>query len=213
MPAFPSENIAHTEVTDHRIPRLARISSHRQQDTKPSAEVPHLVPFPDSREAEDDLRDLALAWETLANTGVEPARARARQLLRRSATAYPNDAPTLAALGYEEQADGNLGEARVLYRRALAVDPTLTEAATNLGVIEAESGDYPSAIEVLRSAFERSPGRSAAGMDLARVLCLAAKNEGARASTLRVLEFNPDRNSAKRFLRNLNAQHPNCNEN
>lgn len=212
MPALASANIAHTQVTDHRIPRLVGISSHGQQDTNPSREM-RLAPFPDSREAEDDLRDLALAWETLANTGVESARARAQQLLRRSAAAYPNDAPTLAALGYEEQSRGNMGEAQDLYRRALAVDPNLTEAAANLGVLEAESGDYPSAIEELRRAFERSPGRSAAGMDLARVLCLAGKIEDARESTLRVLKFNPDRNSAQRFLRTLSAQHPNCNAN
>ena len=40
-----------------------------------------LVPFPDSQEAKDDLRDLALAWESLTNTGVEAARQQAERLL------------------------------------------------------------------------------------------------------------------------------------
>lgn len=213
MPPFGSKDVVHTEVTDHRILRLPAVSSNLLQDTSPSNGKLQLVPFPDSREAEADLRDLALAWESLANTGVEQARPQAEELLRRSATANPNDAPTLAALAYEQQTHGSAGEAQALYRRALAVDPNLIDAATNLGVMEAQSGDFPASIDVLRGAFERAPGRSAVGMDLARVLCMAGRIDDARATTLRVLQFNPDMNAAKRLLEQLKGPHPDCNEN
>lgn len=210
MPASASTNVAHTEVTDHRIPRLARLSSHMENA---NAERPELVPFPDSPKAQDDLRDLALAWESLANTGVEAARQQAQQLLRRSANDFPNDAATLAALGYEDQIHGDLQGAQSSYRRALALDTNLIDAATNLGVIEARNGHFLEAIALLRPAFERAPGSSGTGMNLARVLCLEGKIEDARATTSRVLEFNPDMNTAKRFLKNLQDPSPNCDAN
>lgn len=213
MPASASTNVAHTEVTDHRIPRFGSLSASLLQNANATPAEVQLVPFPDSRDSEDDLRDMALAWESLANTGVEAARTEAEQLLRRSSTQFPNDTPTLAALGYEEQTHGHLAEARDLYRRALALDPDLIDAATNLGVIEAREGHFSQAVALLQGAFERAPGRSAAGMNLARVLCLAGKLDEARATTTRVLEFNPDMNEAKGLLKNLKGSSPNCNAN
>src|SRR5579864_53162 len=213
MPASASTNVAHTEVTDHRIPRLASVSAHVLRNANAPADKLQLVPFPDSREAEDDLRDLALAWESLANTGTEAARPQAEQLLRRSAAQFPNDAATLAALGYEDQIQGDIRGAQMLYHRALALDPDLIDAATNLGVIEAQNGNFSSAINLLRGAFDRAPGSSGAGMNLARTFCLAGRLDDARSSALRVLEFNPDMNAAKTFLRQLKTRNPNCNAN
>jgi tetratricopeptide (TPR) repeat protein len=100
-----------------------------------------------------------------------------------------------------------------LYRRALTSDPNLIDAATNLGVIEAQGGHLPEAILLFEGAFERAPGRSAAGMNLARVFCLAGKIDNARATTARVLEFNPDMTEAKDFLKNLEAANSQCNAN
>ena len=212
MPAAASTNIAHTEVTDHRIPRLVDSMSREHEDA-PVAQKQRLVPFPDSPQAENDLRDLALAWESMADTGAQDAKPQARELLRRSASMNPNDAPTLAALAYEEQTHGDIQTARLSYRRALALDPNLIDAATNFGVMEAQAGDLPAAVDLLRGALDRAPGNSAAGMNLARVLCLAGKVDDARTITSRVLEFNPDMNTAKRFLRNLQGPSPNCNAN
>jgi hypothetical protein len=212
MPASASTNVAHTQVTDHRIPRLASMW-HIPQNTESSDEKVQLVPFPDSREAEDDVRDLALAWESLANTGVENARPKAEELLQRSIAMYANDAPTVAALAFEKQTHGELRAAQDFYRRALALDTNLIDAATNLGVIEAQSGNFPGAIDLLRGAFDRAPGRSAVGMDLARAFCLAGRLDEARASTQRVLEFNPDMSVARHLLKNLDTPHPDCNEN
>jgi Flp pilus assembly protein TadD len=149
----------------------------------------------------------------LANTGTEAARPQAEQLLRRSVAQFPNDAATLAALGYEEQIQGDIRGAQTLYQRALALDPDLIDATTNLGVIEAQRGTLPAAIKLLQGAFERAPGRSAVGMNLARVFCLAGRLDEARASVARVLEFNPDMNAAKTFLRELKTVNPNCNAN
>ena len=103
MPESPSKDVAHTEVTDHRIPRVPALSPQLLQDTNASASKPELVPFPDTKEAEDDLRDLALAWESLANSGISSARPQAEKLLRQSSQKFPDDSATIAALAYEDQ--------------------------------------------------------------------------------------------------------------
>lgn len=208
MPASASKDVAHTEVTDHRIPRIPIASISPVQHS--TGNKLRIVPFPDSPEAEDDLRDFALAWESLANEGTDAARAQARELLRGSASQFPNDAETLSALAYEEQLQGNLSEAQRLYQRALAGDPNLIDAMTNLGVIEAQSGDLHEAIKLLQGAFSRAPGRSSVGMDVARVLCMAGKRGDALTSVKRVLEFNPDLGDARNLQINLEQGNTAC---
>lgn len=98
-----------------------------------------LVPFPDSLDAEHDLRDLGLAWQSLANDGLEAAEPHAESLLRSAVAEFPNDPEVLSALAYVEQKHGLTAQASELYRRALAVNPDLIDAAADLGVIEARN--------------------------------------------------------------------------
>ncbi|MBV9341519.1 MAG: tetratricopeptide repeat protein [Acidobacteria bacterium] len=213
MPASPSTNIAHTQVTDHRIPRLPSVEMPRLDKARASPDKVELVPFPDSREADDDVRDLALAWEQLANSGEENARARAEEMLERSASLVPDDPETLSALGYEQQRSGKIAAARKSYQRALALHPDLIDAATNLGVIEAQSGRLESAISLWSSAFARAPGRSSVGINLARAYCLAGRPDAARVSISRILEFNPDMSAARRMLEHLSRTGASCDPN
>jgi Flp pilus assembly protein TadD len=100
--------------------------------------------------------------------------------------------------------------ARDLYQKALALDPTLIDAAANLGVIDARSGDLQSAVKLWQDAFERAPADSSIGMNLARIFCQSGKIKDARSYVLRVLRFNPDLSSAKKLLQQLNANPPSC---
>jgi predicted CXXCH cytochrome family protein len=211
MPAGGSKDVAHTQVTDHRIPRLATVAASSRSQMAASQDKFHLSPFPDSPEAEDDIRDLALAWELMADRGREAARTRALNLLRSSVEKFPDDAATLSALGYEEQLLNNVPQARQYYRHALDLDPTLIEASSNLGVIEAQTGNLNAAAELLKIAFDRAPGRSSVGMNLARVFCLMGRRDDAQATVERVLEFNPDLSAAKAFLSGLKRTNPSCN--
>jgi hypothetical protein len=210
MPESASRDVAHTEVTDHRIPRVPAVSPQLLQDTNAPVQKIGLAPFPESQEAEDDLRDFALAWESLANSGMSAVRPEAYAMLKRSAARFPEDPATLAALGYEDQLSGDLAEARTLYQQALVADPNSIDAATNLGVIEAQNGNLPEAVKLLQSAFDRAPGRSSIGMDLARVLCFQGKLDGSRAAIDRVLEFNSDMSEAKKLMDGLHQPKPNC---
>ena len=109
-----------------------------------------------------------------------------------------------------EQRRGAPDDARELYQRALAQDPNLLDAATNLGVVEANHGNIRDAVTLWEGAFQRAPGRSSIGMNIARAFCSAGHVEQAREFTMRVLQFNPDLDSAKKLLNGLNATPAKC---
>jgi tetratricopeptide (TPR) repeat protein len=210
MPSSLSTNIAHTEVTDHRIRRRPGSSPEFPQAPATQRSAPSLMRFPESKGAHDDVRDLALAWESLAENGMPEAESQAGRFLRLAATQSPDDPAVLSGLAYVELKQGAINHARELYEKALALDPTLIDAATNLGVIEARSGHLRSAIALWQRAFERAPGKSSIGMNLARTLCESGQKQDARSQVLRVLQFNPDLSAAKKLLEHLNADPPGC---
>ena len=211
MPASLSTDIAHTQVTDHRIPRRSDtevLQPLLNSNTRPSS--PRLVPFPFSENAERDIRDLALAQAFLAQTGRDSDASETQRLLHIAVLQSPNDPALLSALGYLEQKRGAFDRARELYQKALSLEPDLIDAAANLGVIEANQGRLREPLRLWQSAFERAPARSAIGMNIARVLCAAGEFDRARSSVLRVLEFNPDMAAAKEMLQHLNRTPPMC---
>lgn len=175
-----------------------------------TATPPQLVPFPDTPEAEYDLRSTALAWDMLANTGEEAARPKAKDLLQHAVVKFPNDPSLLSSLGYEEQRAGDMAAARDLYVRAIELDPKSIDAAANLGVIEAQHGNLPRAIDLWRGVFERVPGKSSVGLNLARALCADGQLGDARAVINRILEFNPDFGSARQFQKQINQPNASC---
>jgi len=208
MPAASSSDIAHTAVTDHRIPR--RTSTASVTENAVPASLPRLVTFPASNSTDHDLRDLALAWQSIVDNGMTMAQPEAEQLLRQAIAVSPDDPALSSALGYVEQRQGALEKARDSYRKALALDPKSIDAETNLGVLEAQSGQLGDPVRLWQDAFRRAPGRSTIGMDLAHAFCSAGQFSDARNFTLRVLQFNPDLGSAKRLLYQLDADPPRC---
>jgi hypothetical protein len=209
MPSSLSTDVAHTEVTDHRIRRQPQIAPQLLQDKNTQGNLPRLVPFP-ALKSDDDVRDLALAWESLANSGMTVAAPEAERLLRSALEKSPNDPVLLSALGYSAQKKGDLDRARELYQRALAIDPALIDAATNLGAIEANRGHLREALKLWQDAFQRAPGQSRIGMNIARLFCDTAQSNNARDYVLRVLEFNPDLPEAKNLLQQLNDGSRKC---
>jgi predicted CXXCH cytochrome family protein len=211
MPASPSTDVAHTEVTDHRIPRRKQISLQPLQnpDGASSFSLPHMVSFPDAK-TEPDPRDLALAWTSVAENGMSVAEPQARDLLSKAVKQSSDDPALLSALAYAEQRRGSTAHARELYQKALAKDSTLVDAATNLGVIEAQAGDLQGAMQLWQDAFQRTPARSSIGLNIARAYCAAGKFSEARTYTLRVLEFNPDLPSARKLLQFLSRPPASC---
>src|SRR5579863_341891 len=213
MPSSLSKDIAHTEVTDHRILRRAGLSppvlEPVLEDETFGPALPSLIRFPDAKKTSEDARDLALAWVSLAGNDSGAAANETERLLRAAIKTSPDDPALLSALGYSAQKKGNVDDALEFYQKALALDPTLIEAATNLGVIEARSGHLSDALRLWEDAFQRAPGQSRIGMDIARVFCVAGQVDKARDSVQRVLEFNPDLPEARSLLKRLNTASPN----
>jgi predicted CXXCH cytochrome family protein len=208
MPASASVDVAHTQVTDHRIPRRPQVGAQLLQDPSDTVSSLRLVLFPGGETT--DPRDLALAWTSLVESGMSDAEPEARDQLSKALNQSPDDPAILSALGYMEQKRGNIDGARQLYQRALAMDPDLIDAATNLGVIEGRGGDLEGALKLWLSAFQNAPDRSGIGLNIARAYCAENKIPEARTAILRVLQFNPDLGSAKDMLRQLNATSPRC---
>ena len=209
MPSSLSTDVAHTEVTDHRIlrqPDLARVL----RDAKAQAELPRLVRFPDSSKTDQDVRDLALGWAALVNRGMTAAAPETEKLLRTAIKKSPDDPALLSAMGYFVQRKGKPDLARELYGKALVQDPTSIDASSNLAVIEAGRGNLREAVKLWEDAFRRAPGQSSVGMNIARVLCDTGQVDRARDYVLRVLEFNPDLTEAKNLFLRLNGPAPRC---
>jgi len=207
MPRSASSDVAHTEVTDHRI---LRRPAAKLTPAAYSAALLALVPFPPSVEAEHDVRDLALAWQSIVNSGMTLAQPKAESVLRSALRDSPNDPALLSAVAYIEQQHGNLEAAHAFYEQALQLDPKSVDAATNLGVLEAQQGHIDPAMKLWQSAFARAPGRSQIGMNLARAFCGAGRYDAARDAVARVLRFNPDLESAKKLFSGLSASPPRC---
>jgi predicted CXXCH cytochrome family protein len=210
MPSLSSADVPHTQVTDHRIPRSTQISAQPLQVTASPTARPLLVPFPLVNNTEPDVRDLALAWASLAVVGMKEAELEASNLLLKAIKQSPLDAALLSSLGYLELKRGFTEHARQLYQEALAIDPNLIDAETNLGVIQAQAGKANEAVRLWLSAFETEPDKSSIGLNIARTYCEERQPDKARIYTLRVLEFNPDLTAAKQLLQNLNRVPPNC---
>ena len=157
-----------------------------------------------------DARDLALAWEAIAQEGHSAAAIEAERYINQAVVEHPDDPVLLDSLAFIAQRRGDAAKARGLYEHALAADPTLIDAAANLGVIEARAGHLDRAVTLWQDAFNRAPGRSAIGMNLAHISCDAGQFDKARAYVARVLQFNPDSPSAKNFAKALAADPPNC---
>jgi len=205
MPSLPSTDVAHTQATDHRILRNPMAA----QPVLISV-GPRLEPFPESEAPLLTDRDLALAWEGLAQRGIEGASRESVDYLRKAVKESPDDPTLLSALAFMEQQEGRDREARELYERTLKIRPRSNTAATNLGILEARSGHLRRAVELWQPAFERVPYRSAIGMDLAMAFCVAGQKDEARRYVERVLEFNPDFGKARQLLAHMDDRQGQC---
>jgi Flp pilus assembly protein TadD len=208
MPSLRTTDVAHTQVTDHRIPRQPQMSSQLLQDVATQRSTPRLVPFPASQKVEP--RDLALAWVLLVESGMSTDEAQERRLLFAALKQTPDDPALLSALGYLEQRRGATDQARGLYRKALGLAPESIDAAANLGVIEARAGHVQEAVGLWQDAFKRAPHRGSIGMNIARVYCQAGKGDEAIVYVLRVLQFSPDRGQALKMLQGLGRSPATC---
>jgi predicted CXXCH cytochrome family protein len=199
MSPVQSADVAHTQATDHRIPRHPGETMVAVL-TEQSRALKRFPPL----DAKLDDRDLALAEEYIApRLAVVGEREKS---LRKALSEVPNDPELLTDMGFLYQTEGKLQEARQLYERALRVEPLETDAAANLGVISAQAGNLQEAVQLWEGAFQREPSNIAIGMNLSKVLWQEGQKAKAREEIKRVLEFNPDLPEAEKLLQQWSKQ-------
>ena len=213
MARLATADLPHTQVSDHRILRvplmpLQSVGSAFDPSHGPPPE-PKLTPFP-AGQTDGAVRDLALAWSSLAADKSSFAFTEAARLLPQAVVQSPEDSTLLTALGYSELRSGQAEKAREHYEHAMRIDPLSVDAAANLGVIEANAGHLDRAVELWKAAFERAPSRSSLGLNLTRGLCLTGHGDQARAALARVLEFNPDLAAGRSMLQELESGAARC---
>lgn len=192
MPRQQTEDIAHEQVTDHRI----------QIPGKPWRSLvsgEELAAIGGSRPND---RDEGIAWAELALHGDRAAGERAMQLLLHAESAGPqelSDADLHVNLGFLEQASGDGARAAAEYEQVLHADPWNETAGGDLAVLDAQQGNFAAALPLLRRVFEDDPGASKAGVDLAIAECREGDSEEAAKTLDRVLLFSPDDDTARRF--------------
>lgn len=203
MPRGESVEGTHVEVTDHRIRRRAS-----KPVPGPVASPPRsLVPF---GTAQAEPRDLGLAYAQVALRGDVRASQEALRLLAEALPRYPTDAEVLIRLGFLYQQLGRNGPAAELYERALRAGSEAPEATTNLGVIYASKGDLRKALALWQGVFERNPGLSEAGVNLAAGLCQAGETARARQTLIEALKYQADFGRARAMLRELESRPERC---
>ena len=202
MPALTAANVAHEQVTDHRILRRPeiQINSLNNPTQGGSSDLQTIGGVP----AGD--REFGLAYAQLATAGnpdlVAPA-------IHRLLTAEKSEAqeaadPTLhTELGFVEQLQGDRKAADQEYRKALRADPADSTAAGDLALILAQSGDLATAAHLWQTVFTNDPTQLTAGLNLVITECRLGNSQAATTALNRLLLFSPDDTKARQFKRSI----------
>lgn len=211
MPRSATQDIAHEQVTDHRIQipqavRLQEVDGGSGSVRKYSGELVAV-------RGTSDARDLGIAYSQLALRGDRQAGERAQQLLRgaeRDLSPHASsDADLHTQLGFLDEVSGDTSAAAQEYKLALAANPFDATAMGNTALIDAKSGDLRSAAKLWSMVFEHDPTQKAAGFNLASTDCELGDGAAARQVLERMLLFSPDDQKARRFAAAIaNASHP-----
>uniref|UniRef100_E6QNB9 Tetratricopeptide repeat protein n=1 Tax=mine drainage metagenome TaxID=410659 RepID=E6QNB9_9ZZZZ len=207
MQRATSTDIAHEQVTDHRI--VVRFSG---KVIPPATSGPLVAVGSTALEPAADDRDLGLAYAQMAARGDRTAFNLARMLLGRAAltSQAAQDAELHAQLGFLDQVAGQNADAAREYRLALAADPYDSFSAGNLALIRATSHDARGAILLWSRALAENPAEPATGINLAIVECGLGARENALATLNRILEFAPDNRQALGLQLSIRSKERSC---
>jgi Flp pilus assembly protein TadD len=204
MPRAASEDIAHEQVTDHRIRIVNSASPERHQSATEPKNRGALVPIGQKKVSD---RELGLAYAQVAQQrGDRASGEMALTLLRKAAaleTTTENDAELHTQLGFLEQRSGDAHAADREYRAALAADPDNGTARGDLAILFAGTGDYATAVRLWQRVFAADPTQTAAGYNLALGECRLGQKENAEATLKRLLQFAPDDQRARALATEL----------
>jgi Flp pilus assembly protein TadD len=213
MPRAGASDIAHEQVTDHRIPRTPPLQARKTKQAMGDSTAGVLMEVGDGSSlvsessGKDHARDLGLAYAMEAARGDAGAAERARTLLR-EAEELPGaagDHELHAQLGFLEQIAGDKSSAALEYGLALAADADDSFATGNLALLKASDRQYGEAIALWERAFSNDPAQVRAGMNLAVVQCGLGSREAALGTLEKILEFSPDDGQARQLATEIRS--------
>jgi tetratricopeptide (TPR) repeat protein len=205
MPRSNSEDIAHEQVTDHRI----QVPGHGGAGFAERSAA--LVPI--GQEQTSD-RELGLAYAQMAHRGDRTSGEKALELLRKAEaqqTTGAKDAELHTELGFLDQQAGDVHSADREYRAALEANPNDGTARGDLAVLFAETGDYDTAVRLWQRVFDADPAQAAAGYNLALGQCRLGRKDDAAVTLKRLLSFSPDNQRARSLAAALAGGAQTCN--
>jgi tetratricopeptide (TPR) repeat protein len=191
MQRTTSSDIAHEQVTDHRI------QARPPASFAPVTFGPLVSVGPESVGAAVSDRDLGLAYAQLAASGDREAGTKALQLLKAAEKNAGPDPELHAQIGFLSQLAGDNDGATLAYATALAQDPDDSFAAGNLALLKAGARDYNAAVSLWERSFLEDPVQLRSGMNLAIVQCGTGRREAALGTLDRILHFSPDHHAAR----------------
>ena len=221
MPRVSTLDIAHSQSTDHRIPRhphdydLAAAPLRLTTPGQPP-EPARLVPVPGTTATP---RDTAIATFDLIALGDMSATAQAESLLNQQAREAGDrkDPQVLSDLAWLAQhrgaASGSAAETRqaaALYAEALKQDPADIPANTNYGVLLAQAGQLQDAARLWNTVFRQNPGIAKLGFDLGTVECALGNHPAAERILERLLTFQPDDPKGHKLLEDIASERKFC---
>jgi Flp pilus assembly protein TadD len=204
MPREKTGDVAHEQVTDHRIQRRPAPSSAQMQARTGDLTLVGGGPVSD--------RDLGLAYFQMANLGDQQAGHRAMVLLQqaeRHEGGQP-DPDLHSALGFLAHLAGDRAMAMHEYETTLRTNPADSIAAGDLAILKARAGNAKGAITLLEGVSENDPGETTAGMDLAMIDCAIGNPQAATQALHHVLEFSPDDTHARNELSAIETKPERC---
>jgi Flp pilus assembly protein TadD len=204
MPREKTGDVAHEQVTDHRIQRRPLLSL--DQGVAHTGDLTVVGGGPASD------RELGLAYFQLAERGDVQAGHRSMQLLQQAERSGGDQAdPDLhTALGLMEQLSGDRQAAMREYQAALSANPADSVAAGDLAILEARAGDAKDAVAGLQWVSEHDPADTSAGIDLAMLECSIGDPQAAVAALRHLLQFSPDDGKARQALAAIESERERC---
>jgi Tfp pilus assembly protein PilF len=92
-----------------------------------------------------------------------------------------------------------------LSERAVRLDPSQVAVAVNLGTYYIKRGRVREAIRLWTDALSRNPGLTSVRMNLAVAQFQARDPAAAEASVMKLLEYDPDQETARQLLSEIRA--------
>ncbi len=195
MPKGQVRDTEHAVFTDHTIPRRER------RPVEGSGSGRSLTSF--WKTAVDD-RDLGLAYATIAGSD-SALRQRAFDVLRKAEARDPKDILVLAQLAQFYDQSGDEDSAMALSERIIRLDPAQVAVAVNLGTYYIKRGRAREAMRLWTDALSRNPGLTSVRMNLAVAQYQAGDPASAEASVMKLLEYDPDQETARQLLSEIRA--------